>query len=156
MKLFKYLGAVLATFAISLSYSFLAFADETVPVDSFLTQVLNFVKSAGGMPWTLKVAGVVLLVVASMKVSFMKPIWDKLGAAKAWLAPLLGFVGGFLSLAVDGTVTLPALVAYSFAGAGAVVLHELLDSIKAMPGLGAMWISVIGVIQGLLGGKKSA
>jgi hypothetical protein len=153
MKYIKHLWiASLATM-----FPLLALAEEgSVTTESFLTDVLKYVQQFGGLPWTLKVAGLVLLVVASMKVSFLKTlVWDKLGAAKAWLAPVLGLVGGVLSLGVTGQpITIASVSAYVFAGAGAVILHELLDTLKSAPGLGAMWVSLINLVQSMLGGKK--
>jgi len=125
-----------------------AVADLASPV--FLAQVFEMVNSFGGMPWTLRVAAVIMLLVASMKVSFARPLWDKLGKFKSLVAPLSGLVAGLLILGSSGSLTLAGAIAYMFAGAGAIILHELLDSIKGLPGLGKMYIAVIEFLQGLL------
>jgi len=138
-------------FLVALPVRALADDGADVPVDQFLAQVFELIKSFGGMSWTLKIAGIVLLVIASMKVSFLRPLWDKLGQWKAFAAPMLGLLAGILSLQ---PITLTGVVAYLFAGAGAIVLHELLDAVKAMPWVGAMFKSIIELVQKLL--KKPA
>lgn len=132
-------------------------ADTPVDPASFLGQVLDFIKGFGGLSWFGKLSGILLIVVASMKVSFLNDlIWSKLGALQAWLAPLLGLLTGIVSLLAGGQpITLAALTAYLAAGAGAVALHQLLDTLKVVPGLGSVWVSIINVIESALGGPAS-
>ena len=125
-----------------------------LPISIFLTQVLEAVKSFGGIPWTLKIASVILLIIASMKVSMIRPLWDKLGWRKNLLAPLLGLIAGVLMLSKENMLTLPGVGAYLFAGAGAIILHEILDAVKEIPGIGNSYLKVIEFMQGLL--KKPA
>lgn len=140
-------------------FTIIVFAQETVPlpvetVDGFFTQVLTFVKQFGGLPWVLKVAGIAAILISTLKVSVLRElIWEKLGNAKAWAAPLLGLIFGITSLGSD--LTWASALAYMSAGAGAIILHELLDSVKTAPGIGSVWLSIIEVIQKILGGKKS-
>lgn len=137
----------------------IVYAQETVPlpvetVDGFFMQVLTFVKQFGGLPWVLKVAGIAAILISTLKVSILRElIWEKLGNAKAWAAPLLGLIFGIASLGSD--LSWASALAYMSAGAGAIILHELLDSVKTVPGIGSVWLSVIEVIQKILGGKKS-
>lgn len=135
-----------------------AFAESNVisPGD-FLSQVLQAIQGFGGLSWMLKVAAVVTLVIASMKVSVLNQLlWSKLGAAQAWVAPILGLVGGILSLSAGGhSITLQAVLAYVSAGAGAIILHELLDTVKAIPGLGSIYVQIINAIEGALGGPAA-
>jgi hypothetical protein len=152
----KYLYAAFAAiFAISIYMLFnAAHAQDIVlaPTD-FMTQVLEAIKSFGGLGWMLKVSAVLTVILSSMKVSFFRGlIWDKLGALKPWLAPVLGLCAGVLTLGAGGSITLAGVMAWASAGAGAVILHELLDTVKAIPGLGPMWVSAIDLISGLLGG----
>lgn len=130
-----------------------AFAQENGDV-SFFTQVIDYVEAFGGLSWVLKIAGGITLILSTMKVSFLKPIWDKLGDAQAWAAPVLGLISGLLMTAVDGNFTWAAVSAYVFSGAGAIILHELLDTIKSIPKLGTGWVTVIEVIKSLLGSPK--
>lgn len=153
LKLQHILSGLFAIF--SLFVCFYTFADDSViaPQD-FLTQVLAAIQSLGGLSWALKIAAVITVIISSMKVSFLNQlIWSKLGAFQAWVAPVLGLVAGIISLYGSGSVSLAALFAYVSAGAGAVILHELLDTAKAIPGLGATWVWVIGLIEGALGAK---
>lgn len=152
--------ALLIFSAIALgAYSFQAFADGAAQVASsapsldqaFFDQVLSSVKAFGGMPWMLKVATVMVLVLSSMKVSFLAPLWAKLGALQSWAGMLLGLVSGILMLGVNGGFSWAGVAAYMFAGAGAVILHELLDSLKALPGLGPIWVSLIDLFEKIPG-----
>lgn len=142
----KFLIVVLLFVAALLVPNF-AVADD-LSMNSFMSDVLTFIANFGGLPTVGKISAAVLLLIASMKVSFIRGfVWDKLGAFKALVAPLLGVFVGVLSMQ---PITLPGLAAYFFAGAGAIVLHELFDAIKSMPGIGPVYVSVIEMIQKLL------
>jgi hypothetical protein len=82
-----------------------------------------------------------------MKVSFIRPLWDKLGWGKALVAPVLGIAGGLLSIQ---EFSFQAIIAYMFAGAGAIVLHQMLDGLKGIPGIGGWFVSVVEFLQKLL------
>lgn len=123
-------------------------------MDQFLAQVLQAVHDLGGLAWVGKIAVIVTLIVSSMKVSLLNDlIWSKLGPAQVLLAPALGLVGGVLSLSIGGQLSLPAALAYMSAGAGAIILHQLLDSIKCYPGVGPLFVSLINLLEGILGGS---
>lgn len=118
-------------------------------MQDFLNQVLSVIQGFGGLSFMLKASAIITLTIASMKVTALNQlIWSKLGSFQAWLAPILGLVAGILSIGSSGPLTLAKIFAYMSAGAGAVVLHELLDTIKAVPGLGAIYVSIINVIEG--------
>jgi hypothetical protein len=139
-------------------FTLFAFAQSAVPqpvdtVEGIFSQALTLIKQFGGLPWVLKIAGISAILISTLKVSAIRELtWDKLGDAKVWAAPILGLVFGILSLGTD--LTWASALAYVSAGAGAIIFHELLDSIKAIPGIGSVWVSIIDVIQSLLGGKK--
>lgn len=118
-----------------------------LPLDQFLNQVFQAITAMGGLPWAGKVAAICLLVVGSMKVSFLRPLWDKLGAAKVFLAPVLAIIGGILSLP---EISVAGVMAYMFAGAGAIALAEVLKAVKEIPGIGPVYVAVIDLISGLL------
>ena len=130
---------------------------ETAPISpvDFLGQVLQAILSFGGLSWMAKVSSVIMLIIASMKVSVLNQwIWSKLGAFQAWLAPILGLVAGVINVLVGGG-NFASVLAFMTAGAGAIILHELLDTIKAIPGLGAFWVQIITGIEKYLGGPAS-
>jgi cytochrome c oxidase subunit IV len=142
-------------FAFFLVFPVLAFADDVIPTDKFLMQVLDVVKSFGGLSWAARIAALLTLAIALTKVSFLSKLWDKLGAAKVLLAPTLALLAGLVSMVASGTpVTAAGVAAWIFAGAGAIILHELLDGVKAIPGLGDKYVSFITFVESFLGGAK--
>lgn len=139
--------ALISTFMFSL----IAYADDMSAQD-FLNLVLNTYKQMGGIPVMAKVALILTVVVSSMKVSFLRTlIWDKLPAlAQTLAAPILALIGGTLGYLAGGVKpTLANLVAYVILGAGAVFVHEILDGVKTIPGVGKMVVAVINFIEGL-------
>lgn len=135
-------------------------APQEMPVSDFLSQVLQVIKEFGGLPTVLKIAAIITLLISSMKVSVLNElVWSKLGDFKPWAAPILGLIAGILDLAKAGTVSWASVFAYISAGAGALILHDLLDSVKAIPKLGAVYVKLIELVQKALGPaatKKSA
>jgi hypothetical protein len=129
--------------------------DESMPTDQFFSLILEAVKAFGGIPWTLKIASIITVVISSMKVSFIRPFWEKLGWIKGIVAPLLGLLAGILLLTKEQSLTLPGVFAYMFAGAGAIVLHEMLDGVKAIPGIGDAFVSIINFLQNVLKAPKT-
>lgn len=124
--------------------------------DAFLAQVVQTIKTWGGLAALLRIAAIIALIIASMKVTIInKLVWSKLGSFQVYVAPVLGLVGGLLSIGVKGPVTLASVFTYVSAGAGAVFLHEILDSVKAIPGLGAIFVSAINAVEGTLGGPAA-
>lgn len=98
------------------------------------------------------ISAVVMLLVASMKNSILRTyVWDKLGGAKVLVAPALSLIAIALE---TGSLGLKEMLAAIMTGAGAVALHEFLDALKSMPGIGPMYVKVIDVI-GLLLLKKA-
>jgi len=120
----------------------------------FLERVFVTVRQMGGMDRLATVSAIITLLISSLKVSLLnKAVWSKLGEGKVFVAPLLGLIGGILSAAVAGQpITLPLVVAYVMAGGGAVFLHEILDALKALPGLGPVYLKVIDIAEEILGG----
>lgn len=130
-------------------------AAPEIPVTDFFTQVFEAIKGFGGFSWWMKISAICLLLVSSMRVSILKPLWDKLGAAKIALAPLLAMIIGVVSLAsVDGKISGAAVMAYLLAGGGSIILHQLLDAIKELPMVGPKYDAWIDVLKSLLGAKK--
>lgn len=135
-----------------------AMADSgvTSPQD-FFAQVVQAVQNMGGLTMMGKISVAIVLVIATMKVTFLnRIIWSKLGTAQVYVAPILGLLAGVLSLGSPGAaVTAASIFAYLTAGAGAVFLHEILDSMKGLPGLGAIYITIINLVETALGGPAN-
>jgi hypothetical protein len=152
-------GLMMASSFLALSFlTAYAFAADVVTPGDFFAQVLDVITKFGGLTFVLKVAAIITLVISSMKVSVLNDlIWSKLGAFQAWVAPILGLLAGILHLADNGaSISWASVFAYLSAGAGAIILHELLDSVKALPGLGEFWVGLIAAVEKLLGGPSSA
>jgi hypothetical protein len=126
----------------------------TMPQNLFLDMflVMNQMGGAGAM---LTISGVLTLLIASLKVSALNPLWDKLGPARVLAGPLLALGAGVAGLGANGApVTLALVLAYVSAGAGSIILHQVLDALKAVPGLGPIYLGGIEVLERLLGGSK--
>src|SRR5258708_6052400 len=136
-----------------LGYAFTAFPQDSsvVAPQDFFAHVLQAVQDMGGLATLGKISAVILLLVASMKVTFLKNlIWSKLGSWQALVAPALGLIAGILGLGNHGAaITFASVMAYFASGVGAVGLHELLDVVKAIPGLGPIWVTVISIIESI-------
>lgn len=128
-------------------------AQASIGADVFIADVVQGVQAIGGMSGGLKVSLIILLIIASMKVSFLNNlIWSKLGSLQVWLAPALGLIAGLFMLP---SLSLPGLFAYVSTGIGATYLHEILDLVKAIPGLGAMYVAAINWLESILGGPAA-
>lgn len=152
-------GHYLPIFVVGFFMAGYATADASVvSPNDFLMLVLQTISNLGGLPWVLKISAIITLVIAAMKVSLLNDLlWSKLGDFKAWAAPILGLLGGILALTASGQpITMASLLAYLSAGAGAIILHELLDTVKSIPGLGDIWVNIINIIQKALGGPTPA
>src|SRR4051812_33026890 len=112
-----------------------------VTAQGLFDQVLSLIYAWGGIPFTLKVSGIILVVVSMLKVTAFRPMWDFLGPCKAFLCAFLALLGGIFSLGQN--MTAAGILAYLFSGAGAVVLHEMLDQVKLIPGIGPQYIMII-------------
>lgn len=134
---FALVGALVATL-----WGYATFAQGVSPEDlSFFERLVALLGK-----WELSAA--IALIVSSFKVSFLRPLWDKLGDFKIWAGPVLGLVAGFLTMGTS--LTLEAAFAYITAGAGAIFMHEILDMVKKIPGIGSVWLTIIDIIKSLL------
>jgi hypothetical protein len=128
--------------------------EGTMPQNLFLDMFL-VMNQMGGAGTMLTISGVLTLLIASLKVSALSPLWDKLGPARVLAAPVLALGAGIAGLGANGApVTLALVLAYVSAGAGSIILHQVLDALKAVPGVGGVFCSGIEVVERLLGGTK--
>lgn len=127
---------------------------QGLSADDFLSQVAAAWAAFGGLNWAGQLALALTLTIASMKVSFINQVlWSKLGALQAWSAPVLGAFYGIVSMVVNGTpLSLANILAYFSAGAGAIILHELLDTLKSLPWVGGIYLQIIDAIENAVGG----
>jgi len=129
---------------------------DPTTLDAFSVQVLGTIGKLGGLSTMLKISAVIMLVIASLKVSVLnKLVWSKLGPVQIWAGPVLGLLAGILGLGAGSVkLSLPLVFAYITAGGGAVFVHEILDLVKAIPGLGPIYVQLISVVEGALGGSQ--
>lgn len=121
----------------------------------FLGQVWAYISSFGGLSFVLKMSGLVAIIIASVKVSLLRPLWDRLGNFKALVGPVLSlFVGVVSSLKGDHGFSLSIICAYLFSGSGAVIIHEILDILKAIPGISPTYLKMIELANRMLAGPN--
>jgi len=127
-----------------------------MPPADFLHQVITVLRGMGGLSAVGKLSALIVLLIASTKVGALNDlVWSRLGKSQAWVAPFLGLAAGVAGLGTGGASVTPALVfIYLVAGGGAVFLHELLDSLKGVPGVGKVYKAAIEMADTALGGDK--
>lgn len=112
---------------------------------AFANEILTAVSGWKGMPVEFVMAGVVTLLVSSLKVDLIRAFfWDKLGVAKVFVAPSLSLVGALL--VVEPFTWATAWVALS-TGAGAIAIHEILSALK--PFVSPLLSKVLDLVMGL-------
>ena len=109
----------------------------------FLSEVLKYITSFGGLGKMAQIAGGLMLVVHSLKVSFFEKAWNGLGWAKVLVAPALGLVAGLIMVQ---PFNLAAVSAYVLSGAGAVLFHQFLAGLKQIPNIKSMWAELLDVL----------
>lgn len=122
-------------------------------ISLIIGQLWALIQSWGDLSLQMKISGVVLTLIAIWKTSLVRPLWDKLGAAKVLVAPILGMVAAIVAIE---PLSLSAVLEGLKGGTLAIALHQLLDAIKLLPKLGDTYKSLISFFQSLLGGKKEA
>ena len=129
----------------------LAIADE-VTMGELFEQIVSLAGSWKALGTQAGIAAAITLLVSTMKNSFLREkLWSRLGWKKVLVAPALSLVASILAL---GEISLATVFAALTTGAAAVYLHELLDGIKEIPGIGETWKKVVDVIGRLLGREK--
>ncbi len=122
---------------------------------SFISSLVAWVTNLWSDAPTLgKVTSGIVLLISTMKVSFLKPLWDKLKEKQEWLAPVLGLVGAIATLFINGEFSFELLLTGLAGGALAPYVHDLLDYLKAIPGLGKVWLTVIEIFKKVLFAPK--
>lgn len=135
--------------ALVMSVASFAYAQVVGQPDvDFITQLLTFIKDYGGLSEMLKIGGYILLFIALIKTSIVAPMWAKLPElVKTLVAPLLGL--GAALFTQGGDITWASALAFMASGAGAVFVHEFLDGLKTIPGLGSVYVTIIDLLSKL-------
>ena len=128
----------------------------SLSTDQFIADGLSAIGQfqQAGLPVGLKIALICLMLIALTKTSFIQPAWNKLGAGKAAIAPILGMIIGYIFYGNGGAFSWATTLAFMASGVGATGIHELLDMVKAIPGIGVSYVSIINLIEGILGAPK--
>lgn len=148
----KYILTGFFTFLFCLGFAWAQVPPEVTPF-AFLTEVMNAIKAFGGLDSMGKAALIITVLLSSLKVSLLRQyLWDKMGEFKVWAPIILGLAVGLLQQ--GSSLNLASAFVYISVGAGAVLFHELLDTVKAIPGIGPVWVAVIDFIKSALGGKS--
>jgi hypothetical protein len=154
---FLFLGIVLiAVFGAILHYmTGTAQAATVLPDGNIFGAVWKLVSGWGGLDYMVKVNAIVTILVSSMKVSFLKPFWDKIKKIKITYKGVVQYIDAqiyfvaFLHIALgiitQGNYTFPAILAYVFIGGGSVYFHEITEGLKNVPIVGTVlaWIETI-------------
>lgn len=115
---------------------------------AFIMEVLQAVSGWKDMPVQFVLAGVVALLVSSLKVEFLrKYLWDKLGAFKVFVAPVLSLLGALL---VVDPFTWSTFWSALTTGAGAIALYEILKALKEFPGISPLVNKIIEFISNFI------
>lgn len=145
------LGKILCLGLACMSLSIFAQGDVIQPGE-WLSQLFDLIAHAKGLGLLALLSGIVTLLISALKVSIFQGFWNKLGKFKTFLAPVLGLALAILVSGTQGFTWQTILLAIT-TGAGAIALHELLDALKAVPGLSPIFRVIIELFEALLGGK---
>lgn len=140
-KIFAFLSMIMfATVAV-------AQAVEPAPSD-LLGALLRALADWQSVGWQAGVAALLTILISTVKLSWAQVYWNKLGYFKVFVAPVLSLVAVAIAApALDAKAMYVAITT----GAGAVFLHQILDSVKKMPGLKKPISIVIDIVSKLLG-----
>jgi hypothetical protein len=92
-------------------------------------------------------AALLTILISTIKISALRPLWDKLGPAKIIAPSLLSLIAYLLTLQ---SFSFPVILAAITTGVGAVYLHELLNAIRMLPAVNKYVLMVVDVLQILL------
>jgi uncharacterized membrane protein HdeD (DUF308 family) len=118
---------------------------------ALLASIMDLWHSFPSLPIAGKIAGCLVILIGLVKSSLLKPLWDKCGPWKALVAPAIGLIVSILSISpMSWAGVLQGLAG----GVLAVGISQLMDAVKLMPGVGPTWVSIINVIEKLLGAPQ--
>lgn len=119
-----------------------------------LTQLLAWIQSLGAATSVeVKIAGFVALLLGLVNSSFASVYLAKLGNYKILVAPLLGVIVAILQLPSFAAVS---WLAGLHGGVLAIAITALLNAVEQLPGVGGIWVTIIGWIEQALGAPVQA
>jgi len=145
----KFTGLVMILMLGCISF---AFGQEVPPsVGDQIKGIWELVIGLKGLSGMALASGIIFLLVGLSKVSILAPYWDKLGKAKTFVAPALALLGAILGVfTLEGGFTWANMGAVLMTGAGALAISNIFDSVKAIPGVGSVILSIISLIEKVL------
>lgn len=126
--------------------------NEIMPV---LSQAFDVMKDFGALSMHMKIAAVLTLLISLVKVSAIRPIWEKLGAGKVLVAPLLSLMLAIVQSIGEKPVTKVEIMNALLIGAGSVAMHEFLDALKEIPVIKQRAEPLVDLVKKLLSPKKA-
>lgn len=144
-------------FVFTVLFGMMAFAQEaSLTIGQLIDQVIQeiFALKASPDKMAMGIGGLALVVrvlLSTMKVSILRPLWDKLPDNMKNIVPVaLGFI---LSLLMVQPLTAQSILVACVGGSAAIPLHHLLKAVESLPGVNKSVLAVIELAQKLLGGK---
>lgn len=113
-------------------------------INDLFAQLWALIQAFPSLPAAGKISGIILLLISLIKSSLVAPLWEKLGSWKVVIAPALGLVAGVLAI---HPLSFASLWQGLLGGVLAMGLHQLLDAIKVIPGIGPVYLKVIDVLE---------
>ena len=131
----------------------LAFAQEEVSIVELINTVVALAGDAKNLGVLGAVAAGLTLLISTMKNSLISQYtWDKLPAwSKVFVAPVLSLIAAAI---VVTPFSLKTVGVSLLMGSASIALHDVLDSVKKMPGIGKTWLKVIDVLGKVLRNPK--
>jgi hypothetical protein len=125
----------------------------TVTADAFFANIAAAMPGFSALNTWFKIALVLLLLDCSLKVSFLTPLWNKLGTKFDSLAPVVfSLLAGLCLMAGTNGLSLKGVLSYLSVGVGAsglaAIITDLSGSIK-----NPTVLSFLNFLKGILGGN---
>lgn len=130
-----------------------AVAEVEVGFSDIFSQAIKAIESWRSLGWQVGLSGVLAVFISTLKNSFIRRwVWDRLGWSKVLVAPALSLIIVILSVK---PLTFSAVILAIFVGAGAIFIHEMLDSLKDAPFVKRPYNKVIEILASLLKKPKN-
>lgn len=119
-----------------------------VPVSTIISQLMKVATDWKAFGWQAGLIALITLLLSTLKNSFLRTyLWDKLGPCKVFAAPILSMLAIFIGM---GEFSWAGALVGITTGGGAIALHQMLDGVKKMPGVGSVALSMADLLGKLL------